>query len=83
MFPTLFDLRDAVTANAQSIASKKSQIVSKIPIGHIIAIDIDSEEILPYTGTELRDVVLRAMKEKPGARLALRRISRDGKVGPY
>jgi len=83
IFPALFDIRKAIGMRAEAIATKKKHEVSKIPAGHVIAIDIDEEEILPNSGPDLREVILKAMKDRPAARLAFRRIAADGKVGPY
>jgi len=83
LFPGLFDARKAQVAKAETICMKKTGELSKMPRGDIIAVDIDSEEILPYHGPELRDVIWQAIESRPGARLVFRRITPNGKVGPY
>jgi hypothetical protein len=83
MFPGLFAIRESLVAKAEDVVRQKSQELSKFPRGHVIAIDIDSEEILDFHGPELRDVLWRALESRPGARLVFRRVTSDGKVGPY
>ncbi|MCJ7455716.1 hypothetical protein MUP07_03100 [Candidatus Bathyarchaeota archaeon] len=82
-FPSLHDIKTALVSKGEEIAIRKSDEISRIPRGHIIAIDIDLEEILPYHSADLRDVIWEAMGNRPCARLVFRRISSDGKVGPY
>jgi hypothetical protein len=62
---------------------QKHRELSKLPRGDFIAIDIDSEEVLPHHGPELREVLWQAMEARPGARLVFRRITPDGKIGLY
>jgi len=82
-FPNLFDLRGYLVSQGERIATQKTQELSKLPTGDVIAIDVDFEEILPFHASELRDVIWQAMEYRPGARLVFRRITKDGKVGPY
>ena len=82
-FPTLFNLRGHLVSQAEKIAKLMADELSKLPPGDIIAIDVDLEEILPFHGPELCDIVWQAMKSRPGARLVFRRITKDGNVGPY
>lgn len=82
-FPGLFEISEALVSKATAIAARRSEELSKLPRGHVIAIDIDMEEILPFHGPELRTIIWQAMKERPGARLVFRRITPDGRVGPY
>lgn len=82
-FPTLFEIRESNVAEAEKIAAEKTSEISKIPVGHIIAVDIDLKEILPCHSTDLREVLWKSVKLSPGARLALRRVAAEGRVGPY
>jgi len=82
-FPGLFEIKEALVSKATAIATRRSKELSKLPRGHVIAIDIDLEEILPFHGPELRTIIWQAMKERPGARLVFRRITPNGGVGPY
>jgi hypothetical protein len=82
-FPSLSDLKKEFVAKGEQIAIRKSEEISKLPRGHVIAIDIDAEEILPLHGVDLRDVIWQAMRSHPSARLVFRRITSNGKVGPY
>lgn len=81
-FPRLFDLKKELVAKGKRIVLKSKEI-SKLPPGHVIAIDVDAEEILPFHAADLRDVIWRAARSRPGARLVLWRNTIDGKVGPY
>ena len=83
VFPTLMQIGDARKAKADEIAMQKSIEISKLPRGDVIAIDIDTEEILPYHSRDVSDVIRQAMDSHPGARLVFRRIAPDGKVGQY
>jgi hypothetical protein len=82
-FPTLFDMKKELVAKGEQIAIQKSEEIAMLPRGHVIAIDIDSEEILPFHSTNVRDVIWQVMPSRPGARIVLRRITEDGNVGPY
>jgi hypothetical protein len=81
-FPRLFDLKKELVAKGERIVLKSEEI-SRLPRGHVIAIDVDAEEILPFHAADLRDVIWQAARSRPGARLVLWRNTSDGKVGPY
>ena len=82
-FPSLFDLKKELVAKGKQITLKKNEEISKLPRGHVIAIDVDAEEILPFHAADLHDVIWQAMRSRPGARLVLWRNTSEGKVGPY
>lgn len=82
-FPTLFDMRKDMVSKAEKIASQEVEELSRIPRGHVFAVDVDLQEILPCHAPELREVIRQAMKSRPGARLVFRRLTEDGKVAPY
>jgi len=82
-YPGLFGARDAQVTEAERIVKRKTAELLGIPRGHVFAVDIDSEEILPYHGPELRDVIWQVLKARLGARVVFRRMTPDGKVGPY
>lgn len=81
-FPRLFDLKKELVAKGEQIA-RKSEEISRLPRGHVIAIDLDAEEVLPFYSADLRDVIWQAVRSRPGARLVLWRNTSEGKVGPY
>jgi len=83
MFPNPTDLRAHFVSQGDRIAAKAKKTLSKLRPGEIIAIDIDLEEILPCHSHQLNEVIWEAIKLRPGARLVFRRVSKDGKVGPY
>lgn len=82
-FPGLFDVRKYRVAEAERIAEKNKQELAGIPYGHVVAIDIDLEEILPDHSPDLRDVLWKSLERRPGANLVFRRMTKDGRVGPY
>jgi hypothetical protein len=82
-FPGLFEIKEVLVSKAAAIAAKKSEELSKLPRGHVIAIDVDLEEILPFHGPDHRTIIWQAMKARPGARLVFRRITPDGRGGHY
>ena len=83
MLPNLSGLREYFVSQGDRIAAKSRKELCRVRRGEIIAIDIDLEDILPCHSYELSDVIWEAMRLRPGARLVFRRVSRDGKVGPY
>ena len=82
-FPTLSETRATLVNEAGKVALEHEAEVEKIDRGHIIAVDIDAREILAFHSPNLRDVIFESFKARPGARLVFRRITSDGKVGPY
>jgi len=82
-FPSLFDLRNELVAKGEQIALQKNEEISRLPRGHVIAIDVDAEELLPFHAPDLRDVIWQSVRSRPGARLVFRRVTPDGRVGPY
>lgn len=83
VFPTMLETRDILVKEGEKIAVERDEDVAKIDRGHVIAIDLDSREILPFHAPNLRDVVWASFRARPGARLVFRRITSEGKVGPY
>lgn len=82
-FPSLFDLKKELVAKGEQIALQKNEEISRLPRGHVIAIDVDAEELLPFHAADLRDVIWQSVRSRPGTRLVFRRITPDGRVGPY
>lgn len=82
-FPTLAETKATLVSEAEKIALERGAVVEKVDRGHIIAVDIDAREILSFHSPNLRDVIFESLKARPGARLVFRRITSDGKVGPY
>ena len=82
LFPTLFELREYNLSKANQIASKKQKEISELRKGEIIAIDLDTEELIPCNTANVRDAMWKALMDRPTARLTLHRIHQDGKIGP-
>jgi len=70
---------DKFDAKAKDIYEAHKEEWEKLYYGKIIAIDIDANDIVSV-GDHLKDVSLRAKKERPGHRFFLRRVGKNPSV---
>jgi hypothetical protein len=82
MFPSVLETREILVTEGEKIAIERKEEVAKINRGHVIAIDIDSGDILSFHSPDLREVIWESLKARPAARLVFRRMTNEGKVGP-
>jgi hypothetical protein len=73
-------LKDELSAY-RFVGGKILQMTSKDEIAEIEKA-LQVKDALDHA-PELREVIWQAMKSRPGARLVFRRLTDDGKVGPY